>query len=234
MGTNNSLIFDGDFDGSYERTHTVNRLAAGIVISENRPAISDTFRTQFRQYSQQAAVTTFDDDTALVDGFILAAVEQVESFINKSLFTRTVEDHFRLLSRSTLLSETPVQAVLKVVYQTGDQDGGSVVGDIPPEGTTANESFDVSPNGELRFSPFFVQWLNSNIYSVSRFVVRYVAGLGNTSYDTLPPQVRLAVLEVAAMMDWQRGAGDDKMARMTLISPKVETLLSRYRSIVVA
>ena len=99
---------------------------------------------------------------------------------------------------------------------------------------TGNASFDVSPSGELRFSPLYVQWLNSNIYTVTRFIIRYTAGLGYATSDDIPAAIRLAIFEVAAAMDWGRGQTDEGMLRKSFLSPKVMSLLGHYKRVRIA
>ena len=163
-----------------------------------------------------------------------AAIKVVEGFIESSLGAATYEDAYRFLNRSTMLSEAPVSAILAVEYNRSGDDGGSIIGDIPSEGSDGNASFDVSPAGELRFSPLYVQWLNSNIYTVTRFIIRYKAGLGYATTDDIPANIRLAIFEVAAAMDWGRGQTDEGMLRKSFLSPKVMSLLNIKRRIRVA
>ena len=234
MTTNASLVFDDETSYGFGRTHTANRLAAGIIVEENLPTLTDSFRQQFSEYLQTSDPVSHPAGSAgemLQETFLMTSIRQVSHHISKALGTNKVEDHYRVLNRATILSETPVSVIFAIEYETGSRDNRSdIVGPIPPEGLASNDSFDVVPNGELRFSPFFVQFLNSNIYTVSKFIVRYGTGLGAATVDDLEPPLRIAIMEVAAQMDWNRG-DNDKMADASVMSKNVRALLRPYKKI---
>ena len=233
MASNASLIFDSDGYNGIQRPHDVNRLYGGRVIEKTNPTYSDAFMTQFRAYVQTSSTEASPDDV-VYQAFLDAAIETVEGYIDKSLGAVTYEDAYRYLYRSTMLSESPVSAILSITYNRSGDDGGTIIGDIPPEGSDGNASFDVSPSGELRFSPLYVQWLNSNIYTVTRFLIRYKGGLAYANSDNFPAAIKVAIWEIAAAMDWGRGQTDEGMLRKSFLSPKVMSLLNPYKRVRIA
>ena len=232
MTTTASILFGDPQD--FGRISSVNRLAAGIVVSEGQYTVPPEFIGFYRQYANIATVTGFENDDNLHEIFIRAAVGEMEGYTQTAFMDKTVRDEYRLLYNTTILSETPVQAITKIDYVVGNSEPASVVGDIPEGGTMGNDTFDVTPKGELRFSPYFVQYLTDNIFTVSKFIVEYKVGRGIENLSDLPANVRLAIFEIAASMDWNRGADDSGMARKTLISPKVASLLNPYRQLRIA
>ena len=227
-----SILFGDPQD--FGRIATTNSLSAGVIVEDSNYTISDAFLNLFRNHSNITTVAGFDDERNLQELQIRSAVSQVEGYIQKALMSKTYEDQFRLLYNTTILSEAPVQAILAINYVVGNDEPASVVGEIPVGGSMGNDTFDVTSKGELRFSPYFVQYLTDNIFTVSKFVVRYKAGYSNTSLEDLPPNIQMAILEVASALDWNRGAGDEGMARKTLISDKVVSLLKPYRQLRIA
>jgi uncharacterized phiE125 gp8 family phage protein len=159
-----------------------------MVVGEQEPGAQAVPLAAVKAYLR---IGTCDDD-ALLDGLIRGAAALCEQFLGQWLIIREARETVASGGEWRRLEARPVRAILSVV---GVDAAGAEVA-LPVESHAVD--IDASGDGWVRVSAV--------PSGVTRVVVRYLAGIGETGAD-LPEALRQGVIRLAAEQYLRRGDG---------------------------